>query len=61
MNREQIEDELDEIMNKTRKLIEDAYICGYRDGYIECITHKYKDAHRDESNSRRIQVSLPET
>ena len=40
MDRELIENKLQEIQEETRKLINDAYICGYKDGYLECTCHK---------------------
>ena len=40
MDREAIERELKNIIEHTRKLIDDAYICGYQDGYLECTSHK---------------------
>ena len=40
MDRDLIEQKLQEIQELTRKLINDAYICGYKDGYFECTYHK---------------------
>ena len=40
MDRELIEEKLRQIQEETRKLIDDAYICGYQDGYLECTSHK---------------------
>ena len=40
MDRELIEQKLQEIHEETRKLIDDAYVCGYKDGYMECTLHK---------------------
>lgn len=40
MDREFIEQRLLKIQEKTRKLIDDAYVCGYKDGYLECTCHK---------------------
>ena len=40
MDRELIELKLAEIQDQTRKLIDEAYISGYKDGYFECMNHK---------------------
>ena len=40
MDREIIEQRLLKIQEETRQLIDDAYICGYKDGYFECTCHK---------------------
>lgn len=40
MDRESIEQRLQEIHEETRKLIDEAYVCGYKDGYMECTFHK---------------------
>ena len=42
MDRDAIEKELEIIMERTRKLINDAYVCGYKDGYCECIGTRSK-------------------
>jgi len=56
MDKDQIEKELDEIVERTRKLIDDAYVCGYKDGYFECMIHKYKPLKEPKRNE--IQISL---
>ena len=40
MDKELIEQKLQEIHEETRKLIDEAYVCGYKDGYMECTFHK---------------------
>ena len=40
MDRELIEQKIQEIQEGIRKLIDDAYVCGYKDGYMECTLHK---------------------
>ena len=40
MDRELIEKKIRDIQEEIRKLIDDAYICGYKDGYLECTCHK---------------------
>ena len=56
MDKEQIEKELNEMFGKTKKLIDDAYVCGYKDGYYECMIHKYKPL--DEPKRSNIQISM---
>ena len=40
MDRDLVEQKLTEIQNQTMKLIDEAYISGYKDGYFECMNHK---------------------
>lgn len=40
MDRGILEQRLLKIQEETRQLIDDAYICGYKDGYFECTCHK---------------------
>ena len=56
MDKEQIENELSKMFEKTRKLIDDAYVCGYKDGYYECMIHKYKPLKEPKKSG--IQISL---
>ena len=60
MDREQIEKEFSEIIEKTKGLIDSAYVCGYRDGYFECMIHKYKSKNDDEiiEPKNRIQLTV---
>jgi len=58
MDKEQLEREFDEILKRTRKLIDDAYVCGYKDGYFECIVHKHKATEEPLVDDSIIQVSI---
>ena len=58
MNKDQIEEILNELSDSTRKLIDDAYVCGYKDGYLECIANKYKELNREKTQTNTIQLSL---
>ena len=41
MDREQVERELSETFSNIKKIIDDAYVSGYKDGYFECMVHKH--------------------
>ena len=58
MDKEQIEKELNDICDKTKKIIDDAYVRGYRDGYFECMLHKYAAKQEDEEIKDKFQVSI---
>lgn len=56
MNREKIEEELARLQEETRKLIDEAYMCGYKDGYVECVNSKNRVKNMDETR-KVIQVT----
>ena len=58
MDKGQIEKELNDLFEKTKKLVDDAYICGYRDGYYECMIHKYRAKEEDPKITDVIQVLI---
>lgn len=58
MNRELIEQKLREIQEETRKLIDDAYVCGYKDGYMECTFHKSLAAGNCDQPLPRASISI---
>ena len=58
MDRNTNEKELESILERTRKLIDDAYMCGYKDGYCECIRTKNKVKSETQNNKRVIQLSV---
>ena len=55
MDKELIEQTLQAIHEETRKLINDAYICGYKDGYLECVNQK---GRTQEIEQRKNSVSI---
>ena len=58
MDKNQIEEELNRMIKRTKDLIDEAYICGYKDGYYECMIHKYKPL--EEPKTSKIQVNAQE-
>lgn len=60
MDRELIEQKLREIQEETRKLIDDAYVCGYKDGYMECTFHKSLANGNCEQILPKVSVRLGE-
>lgn len=58
MDRELIEQKLREIQEETRKLIDDAYVCGYKDGYMECTFHKSLAVGNCDQPLPRASISI---
>ena len=57
MDRDAIEKELEYILERTKELIDHAYMCGYKDGYCECIGTKNK-INNENMNKKAIQISV---
>ena len=58
MDREQIEEEFNKIFDRAKKLVDDAYVRGYRDGYFECMIHKYAAKQDEPEITDKVQVSV---
>ena len=58
MGRGEIEKELNSLFEKTKKLVDDAYVKGYKDGYFECIVHKYASKQEMPEIEDKVQVSI---
>ena len=58
MNKTEIEEELNSIFKNIKNIIDNAYICGYRDGYYECMFHKYRAIEEEPEIKDYIQISM---
>lgn len=56
MDREVIEKEINDISESIRKLIDEAYMCGYKDGYCGCINAKVR-VNNEDKERKTIQLS----
>ena len=49
MDRELIEEQISNIQEQIRDLIDKAYMCGYKNGYIDCLNAKCKNQNRERT------------
>ena len=58
MDRELVEENLSKVFEETRKIINDAYVAGYKDGYFECMMHKHMSEEIESRPQEKTQLTL---